>query len=397
MRIYSESNEEALRAHSLLRQWKDDGHLGEEQYRQLEQDTNCDLRTTNIFLRLVLLLFTLLAAAAAVALFFKITGIQSDGASTGITFLVFAVLAYIAAEIAVAQAHLYRYGIEEALAICSVAFVCIGVGFFFRSGEHFESTVISGVGAGFSLWLWHRFGLWYAFPAAMIFTVFLPGSWTQSHALQRCCICIFYAGGLALIAAIRSRHRWDWLEGEYSLAEAFLWLGIYLVLNLKLSAVNLPFKLWGSTHPTVEFTAAFYWTTWVLIWCLPAAILVRGIRQKDRFVIEAGAIAGILTLITNKPYLGWPRHTWDPMLLGVVLIGIAVFLFRWLARGPGGVRHGFTAARVTGKHKHAFNAATSVLGLLTPQSITPASQPRNPEFESGFGGGSGGGGATGDF
>ena len=24
----------------------------------------------------------------------------------------------------------------------------------------------------------------------------------------------------------------------------------------------------------------------------------------------------------NKPYLGWKRHTWDPMLLGILLTGV---------------------------------------------------------------------------
>jgi len=61
-----------LRARRLLTQWKDDGLLSEEQYQQLEQDTTSDLRTTNIFLRLVLLLFTLFAVAAAVGLFFAL-------------------------------------------------------------------------------------------------------------------------------------------------------------------------------------------------------------------------------------------------------------------------------------------------------------------------------------
>ena len=87
----------------------------------------------------------------------------------------------------------------------------------------------------------------------------------------------------------------------------------------------------------------------MLIWCLPPIVLARGVRQKDRFVIAVGAIVAILTFVSNKPYLGWQRHTWDPMLLGILLTGVAIFIRRWLARGPGGIRHGFTAARLSGK------------------------------------------------
>ena len=70
-------------------------------------------------------------------------------------------------------------------------------------------------------------------------------------------------------------------------------------------------------------------------------VLARGLRRKDRLVMAAGAIAAVLTLVTHKPYLGWPRHTLDPMILGVLLIGVALFSQRWLARVPGGIRYGF--------------------------------------------------------
>lgn len=134
----------------------------------------------------------------------------------------------------------------------------------------------------------------------------------------------------------------------------------------------------------------------MLIWCLPPVVLMRGVRQKDRFVIAVGSIVAILTLVTNKPYLGWPRHSWDPMLLGILLTGVALFLQRWLARGPNGIRSGFTAARRSGKDKQWMDATSAVLGLVTPQSITPSAEPKGSDFRFG-GGASGGGGAGGDF
>jgi len=401
MRLYSESSQETLRACEFLKHWHNDGLVGEEQYQQLKQETVSDLRTTNIFLRLVLLFFTIIAVAAIAGLFFTVIHASQSDSANGVCFLVFAVLATIAAESAAAGARLYRYGIEEAFAICSLAFLCLGMDLVFYGrtvhSAHDALFVACGAGAAFSLWLWHRFGLWYAFAAAMIFTLFLPAYWTPSHAMQRGSICAVYAAGLVCIAAIRTRHRFDYLEQGYSLAEAFLWLGIYLVLNLKLTAIDRPSDLWDSTSPAWEFAPAFYWTTWVLLWCLPPLILTRGIRLKDRFVIAVGILTTVLTLITNKPYLGWQRHTWDPMLLGLALIAVAVLLRRWLAQGEGGVRNGFTAASMSGKHKQAFGVASSVFGLIAPQSITPAPQQQSPKFESGFGGGSDGGGSSGDF
>jgi uncharacterized membrane protein YgcG len=210
-------------------------------------------------------------------------------------------------------------------------------------------------------------------------------------------VAAFYAAGLICVIALRSRHRFDYLDEEYSLVEALLWLGIYLAFNLQLSSLDLLPRLWDSGMRTMtQFGRPFYWTTWVLIWCLPPLVLARGVSRKDRFIIAVGAIVAILTFVSNKPYLGWQRHTWDPMLLGILLTGVALFIRRWLARGPGGIRHGFTAERLSGKDKQWMNASSAVLGLVSPHSITPSPQTGSPDFRFG-GGASGGGGADGDF
>jgi hypothetical protein len=84
------------------------------------------------------------------------------------------------------------------------------------------------------------------------------------------------------------------------------------------------------------------------------------------------------------------------MLLGAVLMGVALFIRRWLAKGPDEIRHGFTAQRLSGKDKRLMNAGVSVLGLISPNMITPSPQPASPDVH--FGGGeSGGGGATSGF
>jgi uncharacterized membrane protein YgcG len=194
-------------------------------------------------------------------------------------------------------------------------------------------------------------------------------------------VAAIYATGLAVVIALRPVGR--------SLAESLLWLGVYLTINLQLS------RLFGYRAVT-EFPRPFYWATWLLIWCLPPIVLARGARRKDRFVMAVGAIATIATLATNKPYLGWQRHTWDPMLLGALLIAVAVFIRRWLASGPRGIRHGFTAERLSGKDKHWMSAGSTVLGVLLPQLVTRDTQPASPEVRFG-GGDSGGGGASGEF
>jgi hypothetical protein len=403
MRLYTASSEETLRARNLLTDWAGEGLLTQAQYQRLEQETVSGLRTTNIFLRLTLFLFALIGVGAAAALFFRVFLVGSSDQTIGIFLLIYAAVCYAAAEVAVSQARLYRYGIEEALAVCSVGFLCAGMQAALFSGRPYSPKptgvefLVPLAGAVFSLWIWCRFGLWYAFLAAMVFALFMPGYWTSSYSAQHVIVALLYAIGLICVTALRSHHHFDYVEDDYSLVEALLWLGIYLAINLQLSSFDLRVQWWGGrTRSASEFARSFYWTTWVLIWCLPPVILARGVRQKDRFVISVGAIVGILTFVSNKPYLGWPRHSWDPMLLGILLTGIALLIRRWLARGSSGIRGGFTAARLSRKDKQWMNAGSAVLGLVTPQPITPSPQTRSADFRFG-GGASGGGGAGSDF
>src|SRR5204862_6335297 len=112
--------------------------------------------------------------------------------------------------------------------------------------------------------------------------------------------------------------------------------------------------LWRATFYPPD---AFYWLTYAATWIIPAAALADGLRAKDRPLIMTGIVLGLVTLATNKPYLGLRRQTWDPMLLGVVLIGATIALRRWLGNGPGGARGGYTADTLGARGRDWLQAA----------------------------------------
>jgi len=56
MRAYPAASEDTLCARKLLADWAGEGFVTKEQFERLQQETVSDLRTTNIFLRLVAVL-----------------------------------------------------------------------------------------------------------------------------------------------------------------------------------------------------------------------------------------------------------------------------------------------------------------------------------------------------
>ena len=218
-----------------------------------------ELRTTNIFLRLVLFLFTLIIVGAAAGAVLRGFSFAAIGANHR-RFLPDLRGRLLRGRrsrrfTGPALSLRYRGGARRLLGWFSLRG---NAGRFFQRQPLFAEAghrqfLVPAAGALFSLWIWRRFGLSYAFLAAMIFVLFLPGYWTSSHAAQHLIVAAFYATGLIGVAAVRSRHRFDYLDEAYSLVEAFLWLGIYLAINLQLSSLNLPARGRAALGPPPNF------------------------------------------------------------------------------------------------------------------------------------------------
>ncbi len=399
MRAYSASDEEAIRAQALLKDWAGEGYLTPAQRQQMERETVCTLRRTNIFLRLAAFVFTLLLVAAAIGLCYVGFLDRASTSSTSAFLLLFAAACYVAAELAVSQASLYRFGIEEALAVSAVGLLCVAMMVAAhnspRSPLPVELEVLAPLcGTLASLWIWHRFGLPYAFLAAMLFAIWQTDYWLSTRTEQHIAVAALFALAQVSLVVMAPRYRQTYLQQKFSIAEALLWLGIYLAFNVEISASSKAWLDWGGRHS--EFPRPFYWSTWVLIWCLPPVVLARGLRQTDKAVFGVGILIALLTLLTNKSYVGGPQNTWDPMILGALLIGVALAVRQWLSTGLGGVRHGFTAQRLSGKDKSLLDAGVAVSGLVSPHLPAPAPPAPGPEVRFG-GGDSGGAGASSDF
>jgi hypothetical protein len=113
--------------------------------------------------------------------------------------------------------------------------------------------------------------------------------------------------------------------------------------------------------------------------------------------MNVNLLLSLVTLSTNKSYLHQERQPWDPILLGLLLVGVAMIMKRWLAKGPQGQRRGFTAVRLLAGDRRALDVLSTVsVGLQQPHThpAPGAAKPAAPDFG---GGRSGGAGASGSF
>jgi hypothetical protein len=383
MRRYSQEDEERIRAQAVVREWTRSGLLDRAQSAALEPELRVDVRRTNDFLRAGLALFTALIAGASVALVIEVFSL-SRGWPIGVAAAAAAAAYFALADMLAGRFRFYRFGVEEALAACGVLLMAISGAEFISEPSYglfgSAATVVSLIiGAAGALGVYHRFGFVYAAAASMACAAFLPFPMDLPAAVKHALAAAILASAFLIVRSLRQKYADDFRADEYALLQAAAFGGVYAALNLQLTWEHID--------------GPFCWFTYAMIWLLPAAAFVLAIREKDRPMLDVSLVAALMTLVTNKPYLGWTRHAWDPILLGLFLMAVAVIVRRWLSSGPGAERDGFTPAQVLTKDSRVLTALRVASTIYQPNepSARPDSAPSG--FDGGRSGG-GGGGAT---
>ena len=187
---------------------------------------------------------------------------------------------------------------------------------------------------------------------------------------------------LLFVRVRRREYDDDYPGDDYGVMQAFAWCGVYLVLN-----IHLPL-FYGYSE------GAFYWFSYAAIWILPVVGLCLALPARDRLFLQINVSLLLVTLITNKPYLKLMRQPWDPILFGVLLIGTAIAIKRWLASGANRQRYGYTPERILAADRRLLNLVATMSSAM--QSNIPSASRRETKPDLG-GGRSGGAGASGSF
>jgi hypothetical protein len=386
MSCYATIDEEKIRTQAQVREWASSGFLDEAQARRIGKDLRVDLRRTNPFLRVVLFLFTVLIAAASIGLFIVTFHIENGDAAAP-TFLVFGAISCAVAEYVIRRFRTYRFGVEEALAVCAVVLLSIAaIAAIERigSGWTLDGTFIVGLTAGAigSLAVYWRFGYLYAGIAFIISLAALPFQFRLSLPAERTSVGLIFLLTFAIARSRRRSYGEDFPGDDYGWIQVVALAGLYLDLNLRITA--------SAT------SGRFYWITYALVWILPVIALIMALRDRDRPLLDFSVAAVLVTVATNKRYLGLSVQPWDPIIFGIVLCAVAILIRRWMSKSPDGERYGYTSMRLLNTDRRLLEmlGTASVVIQTGPGVASHAAPPPKPDFQ---GGRSGGAGASGSF
>jgi hypothetical protein len=126
---------------------------------------------------------------------------------------------------------------------------------------------------------------------------------------------------------------------------------------------------------------------------LPLAIIAWGLVRRCRLLLATGLLLGVASLATVRFYVHLAPLWVILCAWGTLLIGLALAVRHWLAKGKNNERGGWTAQSFSGN-----NAAARLAEIaLTIATTTPQSAAAKETGFSGAGGRSGGAGASGDW
>jgi hypothetical protein len=394
--IYSAEQEEKIHIRREARTWSRSGLITEVQLGIIDSRTETGLTQTNVFFRILFFVFTCIGIQAVIGFLAVVIGIR-DEVPIACTALAFGTAMVGLAEWLVRRKFFYRYGIEEALALAGMALACTGIIIFvslLKIDLRWLITTAALLASAGAFWLYLRFGFLYAAVLSAAFACVVPFQLSLPPAGERAILAMTLV--LVLLTSIRAEsfETWDFKKDRSATLQACLLAGIYLAVNLRLPELGNAF--WAhsgmSYRPFAGFPPLFYWMTYGLTFLIPALGLYHGLKSRKRIVINVSLIAALLTLATNKDYLGFKHYAWDPAILGAALIIAAVVIMRWLANESREYRHGFTAQDLLKPENHAISLADIGAAVL-PGAIhanLPQASPDKP-FD---GGQSGGGGAA---
>lgn len=400
IKLYADG-EKRVQVVEEARRWGQAGIVSSAQAAAIRERYRPELGRVNLFIRILLALFTAVGVVAMVGLPAVI--FKADEVGITLLFLIFAPLcAWVADQRLIHDRRLYRCGAEEMLLFLAVGLLALAVGIAAEKGGYsvermgwLAGHVIALVGAAL---LAVRYGYALAALGAVVALAEFPFHLAEAlrwHQPGWSRVALF----LLLAAAGIWAHRQ--LGQRENLQRSYVWCletvrlaalaGIYLDVNLFAHRL-----LWRSWIGWTSQAGAQFWSDplcAVLTALLPVAALVLGIVRRDRALLWYAIFTGSASILTLKYFFHLGYLAEELTAAGLALAGLAFGLLRWLRTGADRRRGAFTGEPLLEPRLYGLDAeALAAIQPLAPTPKTPAAEGFNPG-----GGSSGGGGASGTY
>jgi hypothetical protein len=367
------------------KRWMKHGWISKDQFAKISGEYTSSFYHPNLFIRILLFIATLIALAGISGLF-GLMLVESEKTSISILCLLYGIGSWIFLEkIFIQNSNHYKSGVSEALLYHSIGFMIGGV-IGLTDGNVTLSLIFAVLLFGFSsirfidlistlcvLCCFAGLLFYWFYEADGIFRSVIPFALIFS-----------FSGLYFFLLKLKKKTGTESWEDCFLISEAFCLLIIYaagnylVVRELSISMMGLAME----EGEDIPFAFLFYFLTVAI----PVIYLYFGIKKKDGVMIRVSLVALAFAVFTFKYYFSLGHHEITLTAGGIILIAIALGLFRYL-KTP---RNGYTAENILSERWGNANLSAFVIS----QTMGGNKAPEHPEE---MGGSFSGGGSTESF
>ena len=395
------TNENTMKAYNLLwsendfiqknaQKWLKQGFLSKEQFSEIDKNYPLDYYNPNIFLKIGLFVFTILATSVSGSLMsiFFISIYQNNlNVAAIIQSLLIGSIFYLLLESLIKGRKLYHSGVDNALIYMALGSFCTTIYFLFEKLNPptwlfltlflplFIATTIRYAESVVCT-------LTYFLILGIFVTIALTSFWGKT--LLPFIVMIVSAGIYFIVKKLSTRKDYLYYENCLTILRTlslvtFYLGGNYLIVREGNALIN---NLYLSVSPQVAFAPMFYFFTTII----PLAYIFFGLRNHDRLILILGLITSGFSVFTYRFYFSILPAEIALTLGGILLIALSAGLIQYLKTE----KKGFTYQ--ADDEFEGFNLEAILMSQIVQSKIPQ----QGDTFRLG-GGDTGGGGAGGNY
>ena len=390
MKAYNASWSENDFIQKTAQKWLKKGFLSKEQSSQIEKNYPQEYYDPNIFLKIGLFIFTILAASVSVSLMSVfLYWIYENHLNEGLVIqsLLVGGVFLLMLESLIKGRKLYHSGVDNALIYMALGSFCTTIYFLFVSLNPptwlflmlflplFVATTIRYAESVVC-------ALTYFLILGIFVTIALTSFWGKT--LLPFLVMIVSAGMYFLVKKLSSRQDYLYYETCLTIVKTLALItfylgGNYLIVRQGNALIN---NIYLPVSPQVAFAPVFYFFTTII----PLAYIFFGLRHRDRLILILGLITLGFSIFTYRFYFSILPVEIALTLGGILLIALSAALIQYLKTE----KKGFTYQ--PDDEFEGFNLEAALMSQIVQSKIPQ----QGDTFRFG-GGDTGGGGAGGNY